>query len=165
MEFVGNYKSWIKQEWIDYLLMHDGIKRPGSGNNPDAPEFKQALDAGYDLTQTYWHHYTNISCTFDVLLPIDIGPNLAHELWFIKLMPGQFLPVHRDIISNGFNTRYWMAMQDYEPGHIFICDKFLLTDYKAGDLWKYKDASALHCACNIGYSPRLTFQFTTYDSN
>ena len=57
MIFVGNYSEWIQQEWIDYLLAHDGTPRPKTTEeNPDSPEFRKATEVGYDLTKTYWYH-------------------------------------------------------------------------------------------------------------
>jgi hypothetical protein len=163
MKFIGNFKDWIKPEWIEYLLQHDGTKRPSGGENPECNEFSKAPIVGYDLTKTYWYHYTNHTFPFEVVPPIETQNNMW---WFIKMLPGNFMPMHRDphITQDDKKecVRYWMPLQDYEPGHIFVYNKQMMVDYNMGDLWAYSDANELHGACNIGYNPRLTFQFTSY---
>ena len=167
MRYVGNYAKWISPDIIAYLIDNDGTKRPGGGENPESPEFTMAAEVGYDLTKTYWHHYDEKSTSLQISPPIPTDKKVLW--WFIKMIPGQFMPMHRDphITETWFTncTRYWMPLQDYSPGHVFIYNNVLMTDYKAGDLWQYTDANEIHGACNIGYSTRLTFQFTTYDTN
>lgn len=166
MNYVGNYTDWIKQEWIDYLLVNDGTLRPGGGDNPDSEEFRKAKDRGYDLTKTYWHHFSNKSCPLEILPPFLLNEDFIW--WFIKMTPGQFMPVHRDPHTYDSEIRnvkrYWMALQDWEPGHIFMYEDQVLSNYKKGDLYCYPDPQAIHCACNIGNTTRLTFHFSTYDT-
>jgi len=167
MEFIGNYKNWIKQEWVDYLLTHDGTPRPSTASeNPDTSEFRLATQVGYDLTQTWWYHYCDTSCPLIITPPFPT--NKQYMWWFIKLKPGGMMPVHRDphvSESDKVNvTRYWMPLQDYTPGHMFVYNNIFMTDYKAGDLWAYTDANEIHGCANISYTPRLTFQITTYDT-
>jgi hypothetical protein len=165
MLFVGNYKDWIKPEWIEFLLANDGTKRPSGGENPDCEEFRMATSVGYDMTKTYWHHYTGAKFPFEIAPPFTTDKK--YMWWFIKMTPGQFMPMHRDphITQDGFTncTRYWVALQDYDPGHIFIQGTQVLVNYKAGDIWSYDDANEIHGACNIGFTTRLTAHFTTYD--
>ena len=167
MQFIGNYADWIKPEWIQYLLENNGTLRPKtSSENPDSEEFRIATSAGYDLTSTYWHHYCETSCSLDITPPIDSDKGVMW--WFIKMTPGQFMPMHRDPhvtvdLDKPNCKRYWMPLQDYQPGHVFIYNTQFMHGYKAGDLWAYDNANEIHGAANIGYTPRLTFQFTTYD--
>jgi len=165
MKYIGNYKDWINPDWIQYLLNYNGTLRPSGGDNPDSEEFKIATKVGYDLTKTYWQHYCNTSCPLVVTSPINTDREIMW--WFIKMLPGNFMPMHRDphvTEKDKSNcSRYWMPLQDYEPGHVFIYNDEFMCNYSAGDLWMYDDANEIHGACNIGYSPRLTFQFTTYD--
>ena len=165
MKYLGNFKHWIKQEWIDYLLTHDGTLRPKTTEeNPDSPEFRIAESVGYDLSTVWWQHYTDTSCPLQITLPIET--DLSYIWWFIKMKPGNYMPMHRDPHVTEQDkenfTRYWMPLQDYQDGHIFIYENNFMKDYKAGDLWTYTDPNAVHGACNIGYSTRLTFQFTTF---
>jgi len=164
MKYIGNYSSWIKDEYIDYLLNNDGTPRPKTtSENPDTEEFRMATEAGYDLSQTYWYHYTNNTFPLSVTIPFDSEKN--HMWWFIKMKPGMFMPMHKDphTVEETNCKRYWMALQDYHPGHIHINGKHFLCDYKKGDVWEYGDAQEVHGACNIGYIPRLVFNFSTFD--
>lgn len=163
MKFVGNYKDWIKNEWIEYLLTTEGARRPGHAPIPDVEEFKKGPEAGYDLTSTYWHSYDRTNCELNITCPFN--PDQEIEWWFIKMYPGNFIPMHRDIFSTDNSPlRYWMPLQDYADGHVFLYKDEFLKDYRAGDLWIYENSDEIHGACNIGYSTRLTFQFTTYDT-
>jgi hypothetical protein len=166
MIYIGNYKEWIQQEWIDYLLTTNGTLRPKTtSENPDSEEFRVATSVGYDLSKTYWHHYTNTNNTFTLPLELPFDNNKNHIWWFIKMSPGQFMPMHKDphAVAEKNVKRYWMALQDYEEGHIHINAGHFLSDYKKGDLWMYDNPTAIHGACNIGYSPRLVFNFSIYE--
>ena len=168
MKYIGNFKDWIKKEWVEYLLSHDGTSRPNTANeNPDTEEFRLAATVGYDLDRTWWYHYCETSCPLIIEPPINASK--SYMWWFIKLLPGGMMPVHRDphvSEENKFNIqRYWMPLQDYTPGHVFVYNNVFMTDYKVGDLWVYTDSNEIHGCSNIGYTPRLTFQFTTYDTH
>lgn len=168
MRFVKNVRDWIDPKWIEYLLTHDGAPRPSAGGNPDSPEFRAATAAGYDLTKTYWYHYTFENNTFPCNVEPPFKTELNYMFWFIKMLPGNFMPMHRDphVTEAGKSncTRYWIPLQDYEPGHIFVNGTTFLHSYKAGDMWAYTDANEIHGACNIGFTPRLTLHFTTYEN-
>lgn len=163
MKYVGNYKDWIKDEYIDYILNNDGTCRPGGGRNPDTEEFRVATKAGYDLSRTLWHIYEKDTFPFNIEMPFMEGECLW---WGIKMTPGQYMPMHRDPHTYDVPTthcrRFWMSFADYEPGHIFMHDNQVLTDYKKGDVFEYTDSQLLHGACNIGYTPRITFHFSTF---
>jgi hypothetical protein len=166
MIYLGNYKDWIKQEFIDHMLFNDGTPRPSTPNsNPDSEEFRKAKEHGYDLTATYWYIYLENDFPFKITLPFEERDDFIW--WGIKMKPGNFMPVHRDPHTYDPNfykvERYWMALQDWQPGHIFMYDREVLVDYKAGDVFKYPDAQEMHCACNIGNETRLTFHFSTYE--
>lgn len=166
MKYIGNFKSWINKDWLEYLLHTDGVARPNTLNeNPDSEEFRIAPSVGYDLSKTWWYHYSEKSCPLIVEPPINVKNE--YMWWFIKLLPGGMMPMHRDphvTESDVTNvTRYWMPLQDYVPGHVFVYNNVFMSDYRAGDLWTYEDPNEIHGACNISYTPRLTFQFSTYD--
>jgi hypothetical protein len=38
MKYLGNYKNWIKHEWIAALLSNQGTARPCGGKRPDSLE-------------------------------------------------------------------------------------------------------------------------------
>jgi hypothetical protein len=165
MKYLGNFKDWVKDEYIYYLKNNNGTLRPNTpGENPNSEEFRIATQVGYDLSKTWWHHYSVKNFPYTIKPPIETDNKIMW--WFIKMNPGHYMPMHRDphvTESDKKNcVRYWMPLQDYEPGHIFIYNKTFMTDYQKGDLWEYNDANEIHGACNIGYSVRLTFQFTTF---
>jgi hypothetical protein len=60
------------------------------------------------------------------------------------------------------SQRYWMPLQDWESGHIFMYENQVVTGYKMGDVWCYTDSTALHGAANIGYTPRIILQVSTH---
>ena len=164
MIYLGNFSTWIKQEYIDFMLSNDGTPRPSGGRNPNSEEFKKAQDHGYDLTKTYWYIYESDTFPFEIKSPIITEDEIIW--WGIKMNPGNFMPIHRDPHTydpaNFMVKRFWMALQDWEPGHIFMYEDQVLVNYKKGDIYSYPNPQAIHCACNIGNSPRLTFHFSTY---
>jgi len=169
MIYIGNYSDWIKQEYIDYIMNNDGVVRPKtSEKNPDTEEFRKAAEVGYDLNSIMWRLYEDKVTPLDIQLPIDTTDKIC-LWWFIKLLPGNYMPMHRDPhvtwekVKNC--NRYWMPLQDYEPGHVFIYKNQMLSDYKKGDLYRYEDSNEIHGAANIGYTPRITFMFSVYDKD
>jgi len=166
MQFIGNYKDWVKDEYIDYMMSNDGTPRPSTkGSNPNSEEFRKAKERGYDLSSTYWYIYEKDTFPFKVTMPWDDREDFIW--WGIKMKAGNIMPVHRDPHTYDPDLykveRYWLAMQDWQHGHIFMYDDQVLTKYKKGDVFKYPDAQELHCACNIGNETRLTFHFSTYE--
>ena len=60
-------------------------------------------------------------------------------------------------------VRYTMFLQDWEPGHIFVYDDQMLSNYKAGDLYEWSDPMIVHGVVNIGFNNRYTLQITMHD--
>lgn len=179
--YVENYKSWIDQKWIDFLLLNYGDCLP--------KDFKDAADVssiedviwdegvrdafkGWDRTKITCFSFRKHNFLFDINPPIEVKKNF--EWFFIKLLSGMGQPIHMDVPPNGRSflngkpisdpnvDRYWMPLQDYEAGHGFIYEGQLVTDYKAGDLFKYHNEMAWHAPFNTANRPRLTFNFTTW---
>jgi len=167
MKFVGNYKEIIDPKWIDEILSKDGMFRPRDGKKPDTPEmekeYETARRAGYSDTGTYFQMFDKTNVSFDVRPPCE---NSAHfHWWIIKMMPGDFMPMHRDPHTSyeKNSRRFWMSLKDWERGHIFAYEDQIITNYKAGDVYMYENAQALHGAANIGLTPRIVLQFSTHD--
>jgi hypothetical protein len=174
MIFVGNYAHWIKQEWIDYILEnkgtgYPGIKEPENATEQAVMEATEKSLAGiqhaYPADKIYFYafydedHQEQLNLT----LPIDIYG--CHYRWAInKFLPGNTLRMHQDgdLADPKLIDRYWMPMQDYQDGHIFICGGKFMSDYKKGDLFQFEDSTDTHGSCNITYTPRLTFTFIVY---
>lgn len=164
MIYLGNYADWIQQEWIDHLMNTTGYPRPGNKQPENAFEENQnstANNIGYK-NSVYWYKFTPENFPFDVTPPIDVKPNLW---WFVKMQPGNLIPLHidQDVEAGKKTTLYWMSLTDQEDGHIFLCKNKMLTGYKKGNLYKLEHANDIHGSCNIGYTTRLIFNFTTYE--
>ena len=167
MKYLGNYKNWIKPEWIDALLSNQGTARPCGGKRPDSPEEQKEYDiarkAGYKDSDTYFWMFDKNNLPFDLPTPPFITGK--YHWWITKMLPGNFMPMHVDPHTQYENNsnRYWMPLQDWEPGHIFMYENQVITDYLAGDVYVYNDPTALHGAANIGHVPRLVLPVSTYD--
>jgi hypothetical protein len=56
-----------------------------------------------------------------------------------------------------------MFLEDWKPGHVFIWEDQYISNYKAGDLYKWYDPMMYHGVVNIGHETRYTLQITTHD--
>jgi hypothetical protein len=158
MEFIGNYKDWLKQEWVEEIMKSNGIAAPRDllkGQDLHS-EDKRVKDAGYNINEFYYSLFEKDNLSFSLNVP---GLPLGEVRWWItKMMPGQFMPVHTDprigIIEN--IERYWMPWTDWTNGHVFVYKDTVVSNYKAGDLYMMEDPEALHGAANVGLIPRIT---------
>ena len=145
------------------MLSNKGMGYPGEKtpeNEEEEIEWKNSASMGYDLTRSYWHVFYEENMPLEIIPPITID-NYDYYTWaFNKLLPGDVIPLHRDVPHpKGTRlARYWMPLQDYTAGHGFIVDGVLVNDYKAGDLFRFRE-DALHGSFNIGDTPRLTYTF------
>ena len=162
MNYLDN-KNFIKQEWIDEVMFNDGQARPRdwpATNAIESAEYQRASEAGYDLSSVHWWVYEKQDVSFDINLP---WINNEYHWWITKLYPGQFMPVHTDPHTHERPCkRYWIPMQDYHPGHIFLYKDEVIVNYKKGDVFVYDLETDLHGAANIGHIPRLVLQITEY---
>jgi hypothetical protein len=167
MKYIGNFKEWIEDQWVREILQNRGYGRPCEGTKPDSPEmeneYSKARAAGYNDNEIYFYMFDETNVSFKLPKPPFIEDKF--HWWITKMMPGNFMPMHIDphtlIESN--SKRFWMPLQDWDQGHIFMYENQVVTNYKAGDVWVYQNSNALHGAANIGYSPRLILQVSSYD--
>ena len=163
MEYIGNYIEVIPDRLTDYLLKNKGQPRPNNLSKlaiESYDTYAKGEKAGYDLSATYWHIFESK----DIPLPINPTWTVGKVHWWIsKMMPGDLMPMHEDppTLDQECN-RYWMPLQDYEAGHVFIINDTLITDYKAGDVFMYNFAQENHGAANLGFTPRLVLQVTEF---
>lgn len=123
----------------------------------ESAEYNRAKEAGYDLTAVHWWVYEEKH-----LGKLDLPLNEYHW-WITKLYPGQYMPMHTDPHTHERPCkRYWIPLQDYEPGHIFIYKDKMITDYNAYDVYMYDQEQDIHGAANIGHTPRVVLQVTEY---
>lgn len=166
MKLVGNYKNYIKQEWIDEVLSSKGTGRPAEGKTPDSPqeqtEYAKAIAAGYKVDETYFYMFDQSNVSFSLTLPFITE---KYHWWITKMLPGNFMPMHVDPHTKyqENSKRYWMPLQDYHPGHVFLYEDKFISNYKMGDLFVYDNSSALHGAANIGHVPRIVLQISTHN--
>lgn len=158
---ISNWKSIIDNSLRLRVLETEGQARPRDWPPAfavESDEYKRAEEAGYDLTAIHWWVYEEKNIG-SLALPLEND----HHWWITKLYPGQFMPMHSDPHTHDRPCkRYWIPLQDYEPGHIFIYKKELMIDYNAYDVFEYEASTDVHGAANIGHTPRVVLQVTEY---
>ena len=161
MKFVGNWKHQIHPKQRQRVLDNDGQARPRDWPPAfavESDEYKRAKEAGYDLTQVHWWVYEQKDLGA-LILPLEN----EYHWWITKLNPGQFMPMHSDPHTHErVCKRYWIPLQDYQPGHIFIYKDKLIKNYKEYDVFEYEKSTDLHGAANIGHTPRVVLQVTEF---
>ena len=77
MKYLGNYKNWIKPEWISELISNQGTARPCDGKRPDSPEeqreYANARTAGYKDSDTYFWMFDKNNLPFDLPTPLILS--------------------------------------------------------------------------------------------
>jgi hypothetical protein len=161
MKYIDNWKHILHSDLRQQVLDTIGQARPRDWPPAfavESDEYARAEEAGYDLSQVHWWVYEEADLGY-LKLPID---NKYHW-WITKLYPGQFMPMHSDPHTHERPCkRYWIPLQDYEPGHIFIYKTILINNYNAYDVFEYTKSTDLHGAANISHSPRVILQVTEY---
>jgi hypothetical protein len=155
--------NWVDPIWYNLALNTTGQARPRDWppeTAVESAEYQKAQQAGYDLTEVHWRIYEQKD------LDVKINPPWCKgevSWWITKLMPGQFMPMHTDPFTHYDNCkRFWVPLQDFKLGHLFIYNNELIKDYKAGDVYEYYNSQDVHGAANIGYEPRIVLQVTEY---
>lgn len=167
MKLIGNYNDWIKQEWIDWIMSNSGLGLPRDFG-PDIVKkcgsfAERALKGGYDLSKVHYHVYNATNVPFK----LKFTENDDDIEWrFVKLLPGDVMPMHLDSDIPDFITKkYWMPLQDYQSGHVFMWGDTSITGWKKGDLYQFEDNNEWHGASNIGYSPRIILNLNVWNPN
>ncbi len=174
MKYIGNFKDWIEEHHImDFLYSVNGDKTPvwqphrWKGNKL-LDEYLEKVSPGYSNNKYFFHQINSDSKEAKDFK--FVWPNIAYEKnnrfwWFVILYPGEFQTIHFDPHLTEITNfqRFTMFLQDWEPGHIFVYDDKILTNYRAGDMYEWNDAMCLHGPVNIGMNTRYTLQITLYD--
>ena len=164
MKYIGNFKDIIPNGLIDFLLNNKGQPRPATIDKVNPSSYEEELYHDYDMSATHWHIFEASD------LPGDMVPNISLMIssnnihwWITKMVEGETMSLHQDppTIDNNCN-RYWVPLQDYEMGHIFLIGEDLIKDYKAGDVYIFNKAEDLHGAANITDTPRFALQIIEY---
>jgi len=144
VNFLGNFKNWLDPLWLKQVLNSRGAGRPKEGQTPNSKrmeeEYARAREAGYSEDAIYFWMFDKDNVNFDIPQPPFIDGKF--HWWITKMMPGNFMPMHVDphTTYQKNSQRYWIPLQDWEPGHIFIYENSMMADYKAGDIWMYTDS-------------------------
>ena len=181
MEFIGNYSNWIKPEWVEYILTHDGKEMPKyeflendivgaveRGERAEFCEYQQKYEAaGYKYDSLMYYIYEQDDLPFELTLPpfINLKEGQGYYFNLFKYKPGQVLPVHTDNNTAWEQNcqRYWMPWLDYTEGHVYIYEGQMVSGYKAGDTYRFPNPFGVHGAANISLTPRILYQITTFD--
>ena len=165
MKYIGNYSKWIDPLWEHKILTTTGQARPRDwppATAVESAEYSRYEMAGYDLNAVNWWVYEEQDLNL-IVDPIWTTGNV--HWWFTKLLPGQYMPMHTDPHAHDKPcNRYWMPLQDYEPGHVFVYKDSMITNYKAGDVYCFDNERDIHGAANIGHTPRIMLLVTEYVS-
>jgi hypothetical protein len=154
MEYIGNYNSWIKDEWIDYVNEHDRYSIPESHKpsiyySPPLDKSKRDLRSGV---------YTNDNSDIVIdHLPWTAWPKMKFHWWINKVVPSMIYPKLKDTYTYTNACRYYIPLQDHQSGHSFVHNDKLVTGYKRGDVFKYTytDEIVYNYVANAGYTTLL----------
>jgi hypothetical protein len=171
MELIGNYADWIPLALMDHIKSQDGdtvpVWQPDRWKgHPMLDEARERARPGYSNNK---HNFQQFNSTTEGMIDIELPtiPNDSRRMfwWVVKLYPGQMQTMHFDphLLSESNPGRYTMFLEDWQPGHIFTWEDKMLSNYKAGDLYRWSDPMCYHGVVNIGYEPRYTLQITTVD--
>lgn len=174
MILIKNCKDWITPEFMNHISTKSGDLVPVW--QPNRWKGHPMLDAALEKARSGYEHKNHNFYQFnpssedmkDFNLQIPKIPDDDRPIlwWIIKLEPGQLQSMHFDphLIETKNPQRYSIFLQDWQPGHIFVWGDNMLSNYKAGDMYKWSDPMCYHGVVNIGYETRYTLQITTYDN-
>lgn len=173
MHYIGNYKDWITPELMNHLKSRNGdtipVWQPDRWQgHPELDKFREMSRPGYSHKNHNFQQFNKKSADmkdFEIVLPTLTKTRSLCHWWFIKLLPGQMQTMHIDphLVEVKNPVRYTMFLEDFQPGHIFVYDNKMISNYKAGDVFEWSDPMIVHGVVNIGYNTRYTLQITMHD--
>jgi hypothetical protein len=163
MLYKGNFSNIFEPEALQFILANQGDLRPQTNiDSYQLDNFGKWKSAGYDMSKIRWEVFSGDTPKFNFKISLPFKGTI--KWWFAKLHPGDMFPLHLDTFPNNINVRrYWIACQDYIPGHIFAYDDKILTGYKAGDVFMFDHSTVLHGSANIGFTPKISLQVAVTD--
>jgi hypothetical protein len=164
MEYLGNYKDIIQDDWIEFLKTNTGQLLPDLRECllPDFDEQNKAIVSNWrPANKPYWYKFEIQDLPFTIPWPTSLTDDI--DWWVIKQQPGQMIPMHIDKNPEDRTSRYILMLQDYEPGHVLIWDDQYIRDYKRGDFFKVKNVNALHGGANLSNNIRLLAYLTVWN--
>jgi len=162
--YIGNYKDWIKEEWIDYLLNNNGDLLPKklkqSNNNYITDYQYDVIFENWDSSRVSLIGFSSHNFPFDISMPIKLeNKNIRWN--FIKLKSGMMIPLKTEehlSFLNKSKIKYRMMLQDYCEGHVVLYNDNLIIDYKKGDLFVCNDPINSNGVVNIINDTCLVFE-------
>jgi len=154
MRYFGNFKDWIKDEWVEFSISQTGI-------HPSIYEgtktWKIWMDDGWtkELINNNVFNRENFPYNIEFPMIVDGYEKITpgdYDWNICRYRPGEFVPFHIDELDYPY-IKFWMPLQDYEDGHIFLYKGELIKDYKKGDFFLF-DGYEPHAAGNLGNRPR-----------
>jgi hypothetical protein len=173
MKYIGNFPNFVSKEILSHLESSTGDTVPVW--QPDRWKGHPMLDDARETARPGYSHKTHDFQQFNEKskdmagIDFQLGPIPGDDRktlwWFVKLLPGQMQAMHFDphLIEIPNPRRYTVFLQDFQPGHIFVWDDKMISNYKAGDMYEWLDPMCYHGCVNIGYETRYTLQITTHD--
>jgi len=173
MKLIDNYASWIAPELMKHLRTCTGDTTPvwqpdRWQGHPLLDQYREKARPGYSHKDHNFQQFNAKSKDmqgFDIVLPLFPEQRKQCHWWFVKLLPGQMQAMHIDphLVDVENPVRYTMFLEDFQPGHIFVYDDKMISNYKAGDVYEWSDPMIVHGVVNIGYNTRYTLQVTMHD--
>lgn len=167
MEYIGNYADWIKPEWLDYMANNTGKIAPQLDKEAYSDTTHGCFtEYNHGLQREVWYEtFEPANFPFDFECPFgDINKT---DWWFVKMSPGGALPMHvdgSDTVKWGDQEprRYWMPLNDYTDGHIYISEDVFYPHYRAGDVFEH--TGKMHGGANVNANDivRYTLNFWIY---
>jgi len=173
MEYIQNCASWVTADLLKILEINEGdhipVWQPNRWQgNSILDTFREKARPHFEKQTPMFHQFDKNNPAFkNFHLELPVLPKTRKNLhwWFIKLLPGEMQTLHIDphLLDVNNPVRYTMFLQNYEPGHIFMYEDYLATNYKKGDLFEWSDPMLIHGCVNISYNIRYTLQITLFD--
>ena len=158
MKYLGNCADKIENSIIESIKKIPGDVRPADNDMFSSTEslvMQKLTEVNYNLKGARWEMYYQDHLKFDAS---SIFKNVV-KWWFVKLNPGDMFPYHIDTYENTKQLkRFWIACEDYKPGHVFFTGNQMLTKYSAGDIFEFNASAEWHGACNLSLEPKITLQ-------
>lgn len=174
MKYIGNYGSWIPTGLIEYLDTKEGESVPlwneeKYSSHPELEKYRELARPGYSQGNHCYQRFIHNSEDMKDFPKFDL-PEFPEKRkqgfwWIVKLRPGQMQFIHVDqYLYGAINPlKYSMFLQDWQPGHIFVYGDKMISNYKAGDVYDWRDSMIEHGAVNIGFNNRYTLQISFDD--
>jgi hypothetical protein len=163
IERIGNHKELLEGDFLRVVNETHGERRPGNPGPESITKNTVARiwkDAGYEFDKIGWWIYSKKF--FDEAPAFPTRWNVI-DWWFVKLNPGDSFPMHIDAFEGDPPNikRWWMACEDYHPGHVFLYEGKMLDDYRAGDLFEFANPHAWHASANLSFVPKISLQIVS----